>query len=91
MHRRGNSIDRTEWKAALIYLAEPLGEGRGTGEDCGLLHFVANTGGNKAGYTLDIPPTILTHTVKRTARVSLREKETEEGLAHEVADLVHCR
>lgn len=60
-------------RMGLIYLTEPLCEGRDAGEDCGLLHFVANAGGNKAGHTLDVPPPILTQTVKRTARVPLRE------------------
>lgn len=50
---------------------EPVYEGRGAGEDSGLLHFIADTGGNKAGYPLNVPPTILTQTVQRTTRVSI--------------------
>lgn len=61
----------------LIYLAEPFREGRGASKHSGFLHFIAHKGWNKTGHALDVPPTVLTQTVQRTTRVSLKEKQTE--------------
>lgn len=69
-------INQIEQVYRLTYVAEPLSEGRGACEDGGLLHLIAGTGRNKAGDSLDVPPTILTQTVQRTTRVSLKERET---------------
>ena len=50
-------------------------EGRDACEDGRLLHLIAGAGGNKAGDALDVPLTILTQTVQRTSRVSLKERD----------------
>lgn len=58
-------------------LTDPLDEGRCTSEDSGFLYFVAHAWRNKAGYTLDVPPTVLTQTVQRTPGVSLWEEQRQ--------------
>lgn len=79
---RQNSADfSSNGEYISTYLAEPLSESRNPCKDGGFLHFIAGARGHKAGHTLDVPLTILSHAVQRPSRVSLRQKRhREDGL-----------
>lgn len=59
--------------ACLLYLVNPVVEGRDSGEDSGFLLIVAAKGGHKASNTVHLPDTFSILTVQRATRVTLEK------------------